>query len=218
MRQAIGVGDVPISANGGDVIGVGNVPISANGGTAIADASGGVNQPPPGDTFGADAASGNGGVAQAPATGGVNQPPPGDTFGADAASGNGGVAQAPATGGALSVGDITSGVTLDPNLLDPIAPGATLDTGLVDRITQSPELVNLLNQNPSVAEALEQNPTLLYQIEQHLGVGEQQWSIEPSTYTPTDYTDWGLTAPSLADLLDTVGQDVHEHDDFFEGI
>jgi hypothetical protein len=76
---------------------------------------------------------------------------------------------------------------IDPNLLDPIAPGPTLDTGLVDRITQSPELVNLLNQDPALAEALEQDPTYLYQIEQHLGLAEQWSNDDPS------FTDPGLT-------------------------
>jgi hypothetical protein len=137
--------------------------------------------------------------------GGIPEPEPLPTFAPDTAS------DVPAGAEQQQPAGNDSNL-LDPNLFDPIAPGPTLDTGLFDRITQSPELVNLLNQNPALAEALEQNPAYLDQIEQHLDVGEQQGSIEPSSYTPTDYTDPSLTDP------DTAGQDVHEHDDFLEGV
>jgi hypothetical protein len=92
---------------------------------------------------------------------------------------------------------------LNSDLLDPIAPGPTIDTGLVDQIEQSPELVNLLNQDPGAAEALEQDPTHLYQIKQQLGVGEQWSNDDPSFTDPrsTDpsFTDPGLTEQPLAD-------------------
>jgi hypothetical protein len=88
--------------------------------------------------------------------------------------------------------------SLDPNLLDPIAPGPTLDYGLVDRITQSRELVNLLNQDPALAEALEQDPTYLYQIEQHLGLAEQ-WSNDGPSFTDPSFMDSGLTEQPLPD-------------------
>jgi hypothetical protein len=82
--------------------------------------------------------------------------------------------------------------SLDPNLLDPIAPGPTLDTGLVDRISQSPGMVDRVNQDPSVAEALERDPTQIDQIEQYLGVAEQR-PMEPSGDSGPSFTDPSLT-------------------------
>jgi hypothetical protein len=87
---------------------------------------------------------------------------------------------------------------LDPNLLDPLAPGPTLDTGLVGRIEGNPDLVNAVNQDSSVAEALEQDPTYLYQIEQHLGLAEQ-WSNDDPSFTDPSFTDPGLTEQPLPD-------------------
>ena len=82
---------------------------------------------------------------------------------------------------------------LDPNLLNPLAPGPTLDTGLVGRIEGNPDLVNAVNQDSSVAEALEQDPTYLYQIEQHLGLAEQWWSNDDPSFTDPSFMDPGLT-------------------------
>jgi hypothetical protein len=83
--------------------------------------------------------------------------------------------------------------SLDPNLLDPIAPGPTLDMGLVERITQSPGLVDRVNQDPSVAEALERDPTQLDQIEQDLGVADHQRPMEPSGDSGPSFTEPSLT-------------------------
>ncbi len=83
--------------------------------------------------------------------------------------------------------------SLDPNLLDPIAPGPTLDMGLVERITQSPGLVDRVNQDPSVAEALERDPTQLDQIEQDLGVADHQRPMEPSGDSGPRFTEPSLT-------------------------
>jgi hypothetical protein len=70
--------------------------------------------------------------------------------------------------------------TLAPNLLDPTAPGATLDNGLVPRIEQSPELTNAVNQNEDVANALERDPSSLDQIEQDLGLSQPSGVPVPS--------------------------------------
>jgi hypothetical protein len=77
--------------------------------------------------------------------------------------------------------------------LDPIAPGPTLDTGLVERITQSPGLVERVNQDPAVAEALERDPTSIDQIEQDLSVAEQQRHMEPSGDSHPNFTDPSFT-------------------------
>ncbi len=72
--------------------------------------------------------------------------------------------------------------TLDPELLNPTAPGPTLDTGLVERIEQNPELVEAVNRNEDVANALERDPTSIDQIEQDLGLAEHK-PMEPSVAT-----------------------------------
>jgi hypothetical protein len=97
---------------------------------------------------------------------------------------------------------------LDPNLLDPIAPGPTLDTGLVERIEQSPGLVEAVNQDPAVAEALEQDPTQLDQIEQNLGLAEQR-PVEPSAVTDLG----GVTDPSLVPDVPDPGPPDQDFDD-----
>ena len=84
--------------------------------------------------------------------------------------------------------------TLAPNLLDPTAPGATLDNGLVPRIEQSPELTNAVNQNEDIANALERDPSSLDQIEQDLGLGQPSGVPEPS-----GAPDPGLGEPALTD-------------------
>jgi hypothetical protein len=94
--------------------------------------------------------------------------------------------------------------TLAPNLLDPTAPGPTLDTGLVARIEQNPELVEAVNRNQDVARALEKDPTLVDQIEQDLGLADQG-SVEPS----------GVTEPAEVKELDVpeVGTPDQDFDD-----
>lgn len=82
---------------------------------------------------------------------------------------------------------------------------------MVERITQSPGLVDRVNQDSSVAEALERDPTQIEQIEQDLGVSDQQRPMEPSRDSSPSFTD-----PSFTDA-GTAGQDVHENDDFSEG-
>jgi hypothetical protein len=89
-----------------------------------------------------------------------------------------------------------SAPALDPNLLDPIAPGPTLDYGLVERIEQSPELVNLLNQDPAAAEALERDPTQIDQIKQDLDGAGHQMPMEPSG----DSAGSSFADPSLTEL------------------
>jgi hypothetical protein len=64
-----------------------------------------------------------------------------------------GIARYPS--GRAAEGDYSSAPTLNPALLDPTAPGPTLDHGLVERIEPDPQLVNALNQNEELANALE---------------------------------------------------------------
>ena len=82
---------------------------------------------------------------------------------------------------------------LDPNLLDPLAPGPTLDTGLVGRIEGSPDLVNAVNQDSSVAEALERDPAQLDQIERDLGVAEGRPTEPSGVSEPAGVADPGLS-------------------------
>jgi hypothetical protein len=85
--------------------------------------------------------------------------------------------------------------TLDPDLFNPIAPGPTLDTGLVARIEQNPELVEAVNQNEDVARALEKDPTSVDEIEQDLGLADQG-PVEPSGVTePVEVTE--LDVPEM---------------------
>ena len=89
--------------------------------------------------------------------------------------------------------------TLNPNLLDPMAPGPTLDQGLVDQIERDPQLVNAVNQDPDLAHALERDPTSLDQVTQDMGLTDQR-PVEPSGVTDPrtsgqDFHDPSLTEP-----------------------
>jgi hypothetical protein len=86
-------------------------------------------------------------------------------------------------------------VQLDPALLDPSAPGPTLDHGLLERIAQNPELVAAINQNEDVARVLERDPTSIEQIEQDLGLAQQSSFAEPGDVAELA----GVTDPSLAE-------------------
>jgi hypothetical protein len=122
----------------------------------------------------------------------------------------------PDPSGQAALGDYSSAPTLNPNLLDPTAPGATLDHGLVERIEQDPQLVAALNQNQELANALEKDPTRIYQIEQELGLAaEDQSPIEPGGGGGATGLD-SFTEPSLREEPGTAGQDAHDQD--FEGI
>ena len=77
----------------------------------------------------------------------------------------------------------TSKSTLAPELLDPTASGPTLDTGLVERIEQNPELVEAVNRDEDVARALERDPASVDQIERDLGLADEQGPAEPSGVT-----------------------------------
>ncbi|MBV9454958.1 MAG: hypothetical protein JOZ19_12715 [Rubrobacter sp.] len=105
----------------------------------------------------------------------------------------------------------SSGSTLHPDLLDPTAPGPTLDHGLVDQIQQNPHLVNAVNQNPDLAHALEQDPSSLDQVTHDMGLTTHPQSpvetsgvTDPSTTSGHDFhdpslTDPGHTEPSASD-------------------
>ncbi len=95
-------------------------------------------------------------------------------------------------------------LTLDPKLFDPTAPGPTLDTGLVTRIEQNPELVEAVNQNEDVARALEKDPTSVEQIEQDLGLAEGR-PVEPSGITEPA----GVTEPEVTEV-GTPDQDLDD--------
>jgi hypothetical protein len=123
----------------------------------------------------------------------------------------------PDPSGQAALGDYSSAPTLNPNLLDPTAPGATLDHGLVERIEQDPQLVAALNQNQELANALEKDPTRIYQIEQELGLAaEDQSPIEPGGGGGGATGLDSFTEPSLREEPGTAGQDAHDQD--FEGI
>ena len=121
----------------------------------------------------------------------------------------------PDLSGQAALGDYYSGPTLNPNLLDPTAPGASLDHGLVERIEQHPQLVNALNENEELANALEQDPTRIYQIEQELGLAaEDQRPMEPGGGA-TGLDSFREPSPT-EEPGTTAGKDAHDQD--FESI
>jgi len=98
--------------------------------------------------------------------------------------------------------------TLNANLLDPIAPGPTLDYGLVERIEQNPQLLNEINQNEDLAYALEADPTRIEEFEQNLSLLPLD-PMEPSG----DVTSLeSFTEPSYLTDPDIGGQDVQSED------
>lgn len=95
--------------------------------------------------------------------------------------------------------------TLDPELLDPTAAGPTLDTGLIERIEQNPELVEAVNRDEDVARALERDPASVDQIEQDLGLAAEQGPAEPSGVTESA----GAMEPEVPEP-DPVDQDLDD--------
>ncbi len=98
--------------------------------------------------------------------------------------------------------------TLNANLLDPIAPGPTLDYGLVERIEQNPQLLNEINQNEDLAYALEADPARIEEFEQNLSL------LPPDPIEPRgDVTSLGsFTEPSYLTDPEIEGQDVQDQD------
>jgi hypothetical protein len=107
-----------------------------------------------------------------------------------------------------SLFDPTSpGPTLDPSLFDPHLPGLTLDPALLDPTEPGPTL------DPSQLDPSAPGPTLdPAQLEQ--GIVQPSGVSEPASVTD----HWDFMVPSLTEDPATAGQDVHEHDDFFEGV
>jgi hypothetical protein len=56
---------------------------------------------------------------------------------------------------------------LGPNLIDPAAPGPSLNPALVDQVEQNPALVNTINQNPDFIPLCEENPELPQVIDEN---------------------------------------------------
>jgi hypothetical protein len=101
--------------------------------------------------------------------------------------------------------------TLNPELLDPTAPGATLDYGLVEQIEQSPEMVDAINHNQDLARALEQDPTQLDQIAEYVSSVEPSFGVveSPAGVTGEPFTDPSLTEPNIPEPAPT-GQDLDD--------
>jgi hypothetical protein len=102
--------------------------------------------------------------------------------------------------------------SLNPELLDPTAPGATLDYGLVEQIEQSPELVDAINHNQDIARALEQDPTQLEQIAEYVKLVEPSFGIAepPAGVTGEPFTDPSPTEANIPEPGPTGGQDLDD--------
>jgi hypothetical protein len=93
-----------------------------------------------------------------------------------------------------------AGPTIDPALFDPSAPGPTVDPALLDPTAPGATI------DPALLDPSAPGPTLDPAQLEH-GIVESSGIAEPA----------GFTNPSLMDAPATASQDVHEHDDFFEG-